>query len=474
MAITLEDLRETMTSTTAGGAGPLVPKIIDRLLLEYKRAYAPIYHALPRKTWLTDTYYFNQRSALPKAQATTEAPSTTDVAASQSTYSQNSFLIKHMQSQLDISTFAAKVAMVNGNLFDLELSGAAKAMAWLEEIFHLWGSANATLNTKRPQWDGLDTQVASANKINGAGASLSLSNLDNMIDSVRGVAAQELGTDWFFVMSPRMQSKVNSLFVNQQRFNMDMTRIFQRDDFGIPNAPVVDNQMVDAGMEVATYRSVPIVASNFLTNLGQMGTLTVSDAGGSGSSLSSTNTYYYVVEAITRYGLMYASAEGSVSPTTGHNISVSWSTPAPTDALGNTIDILGYRIYRSTTSGQETLYAISSAYNLSDAAVTSFTDTGLIQDPTATNTLYAMTVAKSGSNAVSDGVTYPRGGSVNEDIYLIPRNPEYAVVPVVNELTTQMLAPVNARTRQFALTQDQTFALRAGAFAAKLYNVKYS
>lgn len=470
MPVTLEDLREAMT--VSSGATPLVPKIIDRLLLEYKRAYAPIYHALPRKTWLTQTYFFNQRSALPKAQATTEAPSTTDVAASQSTYSQNSFDIKHMQSQLDISTFAAKVAMVNGNLFDLELSGAAKAMAWLEEIFHLWGHAKATINTKRPQWDGLDTQVSSNNKIDAASSPLTLSMMDNMIDSVRGVAAQELGTDWFYVMSPRMQSRVNGLFVNQQRFNMEMTRIFQRDDFGIPNAPVVDNQLVDAGMEVATYRSIPIVASNFLSNLGQMGSLTVADAGGSGSSLSNSNTYYYVVEAITRYGLMYASAEGNANPTTGHNISVTWSTPTPTDALGNTIDILGYRIYRSTTSGQESLYAIVSAYDLSDNAVTSFTDTGLIQDPTVTNTLYWATVAKSGSNAVSDGVTFPRQSSTTEDVYLIPRNPEYAVVPVVNELTTQMLAPVNARTRQFALTQDQTFALRAGAFAAKLYRVK--
>src|SRR5260221_653280 len=331
MSITLEDLRETMTSTSAGGAGPLVPKIIDRLLLEYKRAYAPIYHALPRKTWLTDSYFFNQRSSLPKAQATTEAPSTTDVAASQSSYVQNGFLIKHMQSQLDISTFAAKVAMVNGNLFDLELSGASKAMAWLEEIFHLWGHGKATLNTKRPQWDGLDTQTASANKIDAASAALTLSMLDNMIDSVRGVAAQELGTDWFYVMSPRMQSRVNGLFVNQQRFNMEMTKIFQRDDFGIPNAPVVDNQLVDAGMEVATYRSIPIVASNFRSTLGKMGTLPVADAGGSGSSLTNT-PYYYVVEAITRYGLMYASAEGTVPPTAAHNVSVSEEPEPPASA----------------------------------------------------------------------------------------------------------------------------------------------
>src|SRR5690348_4133252 len=109
-----------MTSTS--GASQLVPKIIDRLLLEYKRLYAPLHKALPRKTWETAVYNFNQRTALPMAQETTEAPTTTQVAATQSTYVQLPFTIKHLQSQLDISTFAAKVAIVNGNLFDLELA----------------------------------------------------------------------------------------------------------------------------------------------------------------------------------------------------------------------------------------------------------------------------------------------------------------------------------------------------------------
>lgn len=470
MAVTLEDLRETMTS--ASGASSLVPKIIDRLLLEYKREEAPLYHAMPRKTWQTNQYYFNERTFLPLAQATTEAPTTTQVAATQSTYVQKSYAIQHLQAQLDISTFAAKVAMVNGNLFDLELAGAARSMAWLEEIFHLWGSASATLNTERPEWDGIDIQVASANKINGGGQTVTLAALDNMIDSVRGVAAQDLGVNWFFVMSNKMQSHINSLFVNQQRFNMAMTRIFQRDDFGIPNAPVVDNQLVDAGLEVATYRSIPIVTSTFMSNLGQMGTITCTPSN-SGGSLAA-NTYYYVVEAVTRYGLLYGSVEVSGSTTgSSGSVALSWTTPTPTDAFGNTIDILSYRVYRSTTSGAESLYAIVSAYNNSDAAVTAWTDTGAIQNPTTTGTLYYYTVAASGSTPVSDGATYPRTSTTMEDIVLMPRDPEYAVCPVVNELTTQMLAPVNARTRQFALTEDMTFALRAGAFAAKTYAVKY-
>ena len=167
MPISLEEIRESFT--LSGGASNLTPKIIDRLLTELVRKYAPLRRAIPRRTWESSTFYFNQRNALPKSQATIEAPSTTNVAATNSNYVQQSFDVKHLQSQLDISTFAAKVAIVNGNLYDLELAGAAKSMAWLEEIFHLYGSAGATLNTLRPEWDGLDLQCSTNNKVDGGG-----------------------------------------------------------------------------------------------------------------------------------------------------------------------------------------------------------------------------------------------------------------------------------------------------------------
>jgi hypothetical protein len=476
MPATLQDIRESFT--LAGGASTLTPKIIDRLLMELQRKYGPMYRAFPRKTWETDIYYFNQRTALPKSQFTVEAPGTSgtgSVTASDSTYVQQSFPIKHTQAQIDISTFAAKVAVVNGNLFDLELLGAAKSMEWLEETTHMWGSASATLNTYRPQWDGNDLLIASANKIDAKTNLLTLQNMDNAIDAVRGVYAAELGTDFFFAMSPRMQSYLNGLFVNQQRFNMGMTKIFTRNDYGDPGATVADSA-VDLGIECQTYRSIPIVISSFIGSQGSMTTVTTTNNTGSGSSLSTSTTYYYVVEAVTRYGLTTASAEVSTSPNgSGNNIVLSWTTPTPKDAYGNTIDIIGYRVFRGTASGGESLYAVVAAYDTSDNAVTSFTDTGLIQNPAVTNTLYWATVASSSTNAASDGVTFPRiqtGSQVVEDIFLIPRDPEILVIPEVNPITTQMLAPINARTRQFALTADKTMALRAPAFAAKIERVR--
>jgi hypothetical protein len=478
MPASLAEIREAFSLTSSGGASNLVPKVIDRLLLELQRKWGPMYRAVPRQTWETDEFFFNKRTTLPKAQHSTEAPPTSgtgSVAASNSTYVQSSFPIKHTTTIGDLSKFTVKVASNNGSLFDLELGAHAKSMEWLEETTHIFGSAQATLRTHRPQWDGVDLMIANANKIDAGTALLALKTMDDTVDAVRGVYAQELGMDYFWMMSPKMQSYVNGLHYQQVRYTLPMARMFSRDDNGDPMAPVA-NSAIDAGVEVQTYRNIPIVVSSWMGNQGTMGTVSTTGNTGTGSSLLAATTYYYRMEAVTRYGLTAASAEASQAPSgNGNNVVLSWTTPTPTDSEGNIIDIIGYRIFRSTTSGAESLYAVCAAYDLSDAAVTSFTDTGLIQNPAATNTLYWATVASSSTNAVSDGYTFPRvqtGTQVTEDIFLIPRDPEILLCPEVNPISTEILANVNLRTRQFGMTSDKTLALRAPAYAAKISRVR--
>ena len=478
MPASLAEIREAFSLTSSGGASNLVPKVIDRMLTELMRKWGPMYRAVPRKTWETDIFYFNKRTALPKAQHSTEAPPTSgtgSVAASNSTYVQGNFPIKHTTSIADLSKFTVKVASNNGSLFDLELGAHAKSMEWLEETTHVFGSASATLNTYRAQWDGVDLLTANANKIDAATQLLELKRMDDAIDAVRGAYAGELGMDYFWMMSPKMQSYTNGLHYQQVHYVLPMARMFSRDDYGDPMAPVANNA-IDAGVEVQTYRNIPIVVSSFMSSQGTMGTVSTTGNTGSGSSLLAASTYYYRMEAVTRYGLTAASAEASQAPSAdGKNNVLTWTTPTPTDVNSNTIDIIGYRIFRSTTSGAESLYAVCAAYDLSDAAVTSFTDTGLIQNPAVTTTLYWATVASSGSDAVSDGYTFPRvqtGTQVTEDIFLIPRDPDVLLCPEVNPIQTEILANVNARTRQFALTSDKTLALRAPAYAAKISRVR--
>ena len=117
-------------------------------------------------------YLFNKRTAFPQAQFTIEDPPSFTgnagyVTPSACNYSQISFPIKHWQVALDLSKFSIQVARVNGNLVQLELDGASKASIFLRETAYMYGSAAATVNTKRQANDGFDLLIGGANKLAG-------------------------------------------------------------------------------------------------------------------------------------------------------------------------------------------------------------------------------------------------------------------------------------------------------------------
>lgn len=474
---TLNQVRETLQLST--GAQNLVQPVIDRFLFESVRKYTPLRRVIPRMTWKTNNFLFNKRTKYPVAQATIEAPATTgtgSVAATSSAYSQVQYPIKHIQTNLDLSEFSIQIANVNGNLADLELEGGSHAMVYLEEMFHMFGSSQATLNTLRPQWDGFDSLLATGNKLDAGSALIDIAMLDAMIDAVKVRLADELGNNYFFLVTPKLQSAINRLFVQYERW-FSKVRVFTRDDYGIPDAPVVDNYM-DAGIEVVSYRGVPIIESSFLSSLGQM-TSVSAGASGTGSQLVNAQ-YSYVVEVVTDYGISLACPEVQITPTAGQNVTLSWATPAITDADGNVRANLLFRIHRSLAggaSGSETLYAMVSALDNTDTAITSFVDTGAPIVPSTTPGAYAVTVATNvgATQALPDSVTFPRiqsGSQLVEDMYLMPRTSDIMTVAAVNEMRTKLLAQVNARTIQMALIADETLALRGPTFGSKLCRVR--
>jgi hypothetical protein len=472
---TLQQVRETLT--LSAGAINLVQPVIDRMLFEGVRKHTPLRRLIPRKTWTTNTYIFNKRSKYPSAQFTTEAPPTSgtgSVAPSSSVYTQLNYPIKHTQVNLDLSEFSIQIARVNGDLVDLELDGSSKAMVYLEEMAHLFGSAGATLNTARPQWDGFDMLLNPANKLDSSGAVITLAMLDSMIDKVKAALAAELGANYFFLASPELISAINRLVLQYLRYNGAM-KVFVRDDYGIPNAPVVDNYM-DAGIEVASYRGVPLVESSFLASQGQMTAVSLA-ASGAGSQLVAS-AYSYVVEVVSDIGDSIACAEQSITPTAGQNITLTWTTPQITDPDGNVHPNLLFRIFRTVAggaTGTETLYAVVSALDNNDNPITTFVDTGAPIVPANTSGAYATTVNNVGAAALPDAVTFPRiqaNGQLVEDLWLMPRDPDIMLVAAVNEIRTKMLAPVNARTQQLALINDETLALRGNKFGAKLCRVR--
>lgn len=483
---TLRQIQETLSQTN--GAQYLYQPVIDRALFEATRKFTVTRTLFPRKAWNTPTYIFNKRTNYPQTRAVVEAPPTTgtgSVTATSSTYSQVSWPVKHWQNNLDLAKFSIQTARVNGDLMQLELEAATKSAMWFEEAVNLYGSAGATNGTYRPEWDGVDLLMAanSTNKI-AVNGTPSIAMLDAMIDAVKkSLGAVPRPNQYAMAMSSEMLSAIGRLFVQEKRY-LDKAVVYPRDDRGQLNGQITDNRSyIDGGLELVSYRGVPFVESSFITSLGQMGTVTATGNTGSGSSLLNQQ-YGYIVEAVSDYGVTLASAEVLVTPTAGDNVVLSWSTPTVTDANGNSRQILMYRIFRTAASGatgSETLYAVVSALDNTETAVTTWTDTGLPVLPYANGAsgqaLYSVTVATSSTNAAPDGVTLPRvntGGHTAQDIWMLPRDPDILLVPVVNELQTVQLALVNARTQQVALEGDQTLVVRGPGFMAKAMSVYLS
>jgi len=483
---TLRQIQETLSQSS--GAQFLYQPVIDRSLFEATRKFTATRTLFPRKTWNTPTYIFNKRTNYPQTRAVVEAPPTSgtgSVAATSSTYSQVSWPIKHWQNNLDLAKFSIQTARVNGDLMQLELEAATESAMWFEEAVNFYGSAGATNGTYRPEWDGVDLLMSanSTNKI-AVNGTPSIAMLDAMIDAVKkSLGAVPRPNQYAIVMSSEMLSAIGRLFVQEKRY-LDKAVVYPRDDRGQLNGQITDNRSyIDGGLELVSYRGVPFVESSFITSLGQMGTVTATGNTGSGSSLVNQQ-YGYMVEAVSDYGVTLASAEVLVTPTAGDNVVLSWSTPTVTDANGNSRQILMYRIFRTVAggaSGSETLYAVVSALDNNESAVTTWTDTGLPVLPYASGAtgqaLYSVTVATLSTNAAPDGVTLPRvntGGHTAQDIWMLPRDPDILLVPVVNELQTVQLALINARTQQVALEGDQTLVVRGPGFMAKAMSVYLS
>jgi hypothetical protein len=477
---TLRQIQETLSQTT--GAQYLYQPVIDRALFEATRRKTTTRMLLPRRKWNTPKYIFNKRTNYPQVRGVVEAPPTTGVGSStptSSNYLQVVYAIKHWQANMDLAKFSIQTARVNGDLMQLELQGASESYVWWEEAINFYGSAGASLNTWRPAWDGADQLMAVGNKFI-ANSAPSFALMDALIDANKRALGDTLGSNYAFTMSFEMLSTFSRLFVRDERW-MGKTTVYPRDDRGVLGAAVTDNNnYINAGLDVVTYRGVPLVESSFLTPLGTMSAVTAASPTGS-DGVTPTGTYYWAVEVVTDFGVSYAVETTQQSVTLGQHVVLSWTAPTITDAQGNTRQNLFYRIFRTATngaSGTETLYAVVSAVDityddLTNHPVQSWTDTGAIVDPTTSNTIIATTVASSGGIAASDGATPPHLNSSHQaqDIFLLPRDPDISCVACVNEMQTVPLALVNARTQQVALIGDQVWAVRGPGFMSKASNV---
>lgn len=447
------ELREALT---AAGASALIPKIIDPMLLEYQRRYSPLVRMIPSQKWNSDTYYFNQRTVNPNGGFVVDGGARV---VSNSTYVQNSFQIKHLQVVGAITGYAQEVTrQVIGDLRAREIEGSIKGLYWDIENALLWGNAGSTQFGPYPQFDGLDSLIntysgGNQNAQDKAGATLTLAQLDELIDMVETNAAMSVfDSSWMLVMSNTAASKVAQLLTNQQRF--------------------MDRVEVAAGLLVPTYRDIPFVKSSFMSTRSiQMGAVTTATAT-TGGTLAAATYFYKVSAVVARQGEIAASAEVSQT-TTGatSTVTLSFSTPSGLDGLQPTL----YKVYRSTATGTETLLGYVdanvgfSADGITPILTTSIVDTG------------ATLIAQNGSTQPGTFPSTYQGTNTSkfppavgqENIYLVSRDYDNICRPYVRELTPLDVYPTTASpdSLPYAITADTVLAVRAPKYLGGLYRV---
>jgi hypothetical protein len=453
------ELREALT---AAGASALIPKIIDPILLEYQRRYSPLVRAIPAQRWGSNTYFFNQRTAVTNGGFVQDGGAQP---VSTSTFVQQSFNMAHLQTVGAVTGFAQEVTQqVIGDLRQTEVEGAIRGYYWDAETAICWGNSASTLNGAHPQFDGFDTQIndysgAYQNSIDKGGNSLTLAHFDELIDMVESNAAMSVFDDsWMIVASNTAVSKIAQLLLNQQRFN--------------------DKVEIEAGLLVPSYRDIPLVKTSFLSARNySMGTVTTTTATTGGTIPASTTYFYRISPVIARQGEILPCAEVSQATGSGtatSTITLSFTAPTGQDSQA----AITYKVYRGSSSGTETFLGyVDAAFALQSDGVTPYSTTSIVDTGTALVPQNGSTVPNPlpvlyyGTNA---GM-YPLASGL-ENIYLVSRDRNNIIRPWVRDCMPVDVYPTTSApdTLPFALLGDMCLATRATRFLGRLSRVQVS
>jgi hypothetical protein len=450
------DLREALT---AAGAAALVPTIVDPMLLEYQRRYAPLVRAVPSRKWDSTVYYFNQRTTRAAGGFVSDGGARP---ITNSTYQQNAFPIRNLQSVGAVTGYAQ--AVTKGLAQDLkrqEIEGSIQGLYWDIENAMLWGNSGSTQFGGYPQFDGLDSQVSAfsgsnQNSLDAANAALSTGWLDKLIDMVEQQAAMAIGgTGWMFVMSSTAESKIAQLVQQQQRF--------------------LNTTEVAAGLNVTAYRDIPIIKSSFLSARSYgMGAVTTATAT-TGGTLAAATYYYQIAPVIARQGEILPSTEVSQA-TTGSTstVTLSFSTPAGLDGSQPNL----FKVYRSTGTGTETFLGyVDATVGIAADGVTPILTTSIVDDGAKLTPKNGSTVpAQVPATYVGTNTGMKPQSAGAENIYLIARDPQFVLRPYVRELEPLDVYPTTAAPDQlpYAIASDCTLAVRAPKYTGRISRVSSS
>ena len=353
------DIEEALTAV---GAGALVQKRISPLVNELQRRYAPLVSAIPTEQWNSTVFNWDTRSALPSAGPVTDGGARP---VSSSTYIQSPVTIRNLLSVGSVTGYAEAVTQSFGSLRGREIAGSIKSMAWAVESQIVGGNAASTAFGAYPEFDGFDTLCnatsGTSQNVFAFNSTFDLASLDVVIDMVEENIAESItNTDWMFVVSSSLESRVAQLLTAQQRFND------------------INTADIGAGLVVLTYRNIPLVKSSFLNAKGgTMSTVALTTATTGGFLPATTARYYSVSAVIGSYGETLPCAEQTVTTGAGATNIVTLSFTPPTTPDG--APVLLYKVWESATTGTETLLGyVDGTVGLQSDNVTPLTTTSII------------------------------------------------------------------------------------------------
>jgi len=391
-------IKNALTSATGSA---LFPEDLSPALVEYLQKASPLFAMLPRRGVTSTPHQYVVRTALPNAWVEAEG---TDPQFSNSSYQRKSVDIKVLRSWGSVTGFTQRFTEQFIDALAAEIDGS---MASLTDVFEnqiLWGDTADALQMKGLEQFMREDSTALANNIFAPAAALTLSDLDNALDTVevyRGVMRDPKA----FVMSPQMISRVTSLLTRIQR--------------------TVSEVEIEGGFRVATYRGVPLLPSGFVRPANTTTSPAVTATAAAGGTVPD-GTYYYAISSVTMYGEQTVGAEANVTLGTGNNTTNLTWTADPNAVL--------YKVWRGTVSGNLELLDVIPAKTYTNGAptgnVTSYSDDGTktpvaqikplqVVSGVVDETVYLVNLSRDRGLYLAGGVS-PLGEQTEEFVTLTP------------------------------------------------------
>jgi len=328
------ELRKALATTGSGQY--LVPEDLEPAIRDYLWYLSPLTERIQAVRADGHLHKVARRTAVNRGWFEGES---TDPSYSQSTYDQRQVQIKILRTSGKITDFMQSASRTFVDAAAEEIDAAVMALADIFEYAAMYGvstdlttydiTGDAYQYTGLYGWlieDALTDNVRDANSHGAAGATVTLSMLDQMYAQTVGKYRNFMRDPYIWLMSQDMNDKVSGLQTRVTRESPSMT--------------------FEGGFVMQTYKNIPILPSQFCAPGSSASPAGLSAAASAGGSLDD-DTYYYRVAAITLYGEQAAAAEVNATTSGTHNtVTLSWTANENAKL---------YAIYKGTATGDNNL-----------------------------------------------------------------------------------------------------------------------